>query len=367
MTPLSPEMKAQLEEQKKQCLFCRIIAGEIPAKKAYEDSRMVAILDINPAVRGHLLLMPKEHHPILPYLPPDEFAHLFGRLPQIVSAAKSSLAASGVTIIIANGYAAGQQSPHLLFHLLPREQGDQADLALNSSSSVGPTDQGSFFRSIKKTLSPRLERLRDRTDATPKGEVKTAGFLAGKKIGKMVAYEDRKALVTLAPHPLAKGHLIIFSQEEPALIERLSPESMVYLMNMASLAATTVFESLQAQGTNIIIRSGKSDDNPEGILDIHIIPRWTEDSLGLQPRPMEQPPDQDQILDQLREEMILIEQEKDVCQEKDLIDLDNREEAAKEEDPGTPEASLEQKAGIPLIPKDPADEIKEAIGKIQKR
>ena len=61
---LAPEIKKQLEEQKKQCIFCRLISGEIPnAKKVFEDDKTIALLDIYPALKGHTLFMLKEHYP----------------------------------------------------------------------------------------------------------------------------------------------------------------------------------------------------------------------------------------------------------------------------------------------------------------
>ena len=75
---LTPEIKAQLAEQKKQCIFCKLISGEMEAKKVFEDDITIAMVDIHPAIKGHTLFMPKEHYPILPYMPQDEFKHLFG-------------------------------------------------------------------------------------------------------------------------------------------------------------------------------------------------------------------------------------------------------------------------------------------------
>src|SRR3989344_2863950 len=72
---MSPE---ELKEfQKKQCIFCQIISGKIEAKRVYEDERVLAILDINPANPGHILLMPKEHYAIMPQIPKEEMEHLF--------------------------------------------------------------------------------------------------------------------------------------------------------------------------------------------------------------------------------------------------------------------------------------------------
>src|SRR3989338_4048339 len=120
----SPDVKAQLEAQKQQCVFCKLVKKEIPGKIVFEDAKTIALLDIYPAVKGHVLFMPKEHYPLLPYLPPQEFAYLFGILPQLCKAVQSAMVAPSVNIFIANGGVAGQQSYHFLIHILPRELGD---------------------------------------------------------------------------------------------------------------------------------------------------------------------------------------------------------------------------------------------------
>jgi histidine triad (HIT) family protein len=113
-----------LKEQKANCLFCKIAAGEVQSRKVYEDDRMLAILDINPAAKGHTLVLTKEHYPIMPLLPPEEFEHLFGTTAALSGAVRSAMIAQRCTTFIANGAVAGQQSPHFLFHLIPREEGD---------------------------------------------------------------------------------------------------------------------------------------------------------------------------------------------------------------------------------------------------
>lgn len=119
---MSPEQIQEL--QKQNCIFCKIIGGEIPSKKVYEDDFIEAILDINPAVKGHTLVMPKEHYPILPVIPPNIFKHMFRVSRDISRNIKKGVAANYATIFIANGAVAGQQSPHFLFHIVPREPGD---------------------------------------------------------------------------------------------------------------------------------------------------------------------------------------------------------------------------------------------------
>lgn len=119
---LSAEQKAQLEEQKQHCPFCKIIRGEIPSQQVYEDDKVVAILDINPAEEGHTLLVPKEHYPVMALLPEDLFAHVFEVLPQMTKRLREAVLANHCSVFIANGAAAGQQSGHFMIHLIPSDK-----------------------------------------------------------------------------------------------------------------------------------------------------------------------------------------------------------------------------------------------------
>ncbi len=125
---LTPEQQQAIEQQKAQCIFCQIVEGKVPSKKVYEDDKLLGILDINPASKGHVLLMPKEHYPIMPIIPPDTFKHLFSKLKHIDGAIKEALLCKHTTVMIANGGAAGQQSSHFMLHVIPREGGDSLDM-----------------------------------------------------------------------------------------------------------------------------------------------------------------------------------------------------------------------------------------------
>ncbi|MBI2107932.1 HIT family protein [Candidatus Woesearchaeota archaeon] len=119
---MSPE---ELKEfQKKQCVFCQIIEGKVQSKKVYEDDICYAILDINPANPGHLLLMTKEHYTIMPQLHDDEIAHVFSVAKMASNVMLRSLEAQGTNIIVANGVAAGQRAQHFMVHVIPRKEGD---------------------------------------------------------------------------------------------------------------------------------------------------------------------------------------------------------------------------------------------------
>ncbi len=119
---MSPE---ELKEfQKKQCIFCQIIAGKIQSRRVYEDDKCIAILDINPANPGHILLLPKEHYSIMPQIPEDEVSHLFVVVKTLSNAILKALDAKGTNIIIANGIAAGQKAQHFMVHIIPRKKKD---------------------------------------------------------------------------------------------------------------------------------------------------------------------------------------------------------------------------------------------------
>lgn len=116
---LTPEQKAAIDEQKQYCPFCKIVKGEIPAQKIYDDGDVIVILDINPGVTGHAIIVPKEHYPVLPFVPEklqDKIATLY---PQLAAAMSKTMLTRGVELFVANGAAAGQQTSHFLVHLLP--------------------------------------------------------------------------------------------------------------------------------------------------------------------------------------------------------------------------------------------------------
>ena len=155
MSELTPEQKQALEEQKKNCVFCRIIEGEIPAKKVYEDEHMLAILDINPLVKGHTLVMPKEHYPIMPLIPQETFVHMFERTRELAGAIKKGLLMTGTTIVVANGQVAGQMSPHFMFHIIPRESGDGADMFSTEGKAQQPSED--VLNALKNNLPIMVE------------------------------------------------------------------------------------------------------------------------------------------------------------------------------------------------------------------
>jgi histidine triad (HIT) family protein len=107
-----------------ECIFCKIIRGEIPSHKIYEDEHSFAFLDINPLADGHTMVIPKKHADQLEDLPVEDTGKLFQGVHRVSKALKNSMGAPATTIGINNGEAAGQVVPHLHIHVVPRFSGD---------------------------------------------------------------------------------------------------------------------------------------------------------------------------------------------------------------------------------------------------
>lgn len=106
------------------CIFCKIIRGEIPCAKVYETHTVLAFLDIAPVNKGHALVIPKAHHEDIWHVP-GWLAQDLHRAVQIVGQAlKDGLGARGVNVGMNNGTAAGQLVFHAHWHLIPRFEGD---------------------------------------------------------------------------------------------------------------------------------------------------------------------------------------------------------------------------------------------------
>ena len=114
------------DEQK--CIFCRIVAGEMPCRKIYEDETVIAFLDVNPAVLGHVLIISKMHYETI--FDTDELTmrRLAGAVPKIARNMHNQLKCD-ITLLQNNGRHAGQIVGHIHFHLIPRKEGDGIHLS----------------------------------------------------------------------------------------------------------------------------------------------------------------------------------------------------------------------------------------------
>ncbi|RNI14045.1 HIT family protein [Methanohalophilus sp. RSK] len=107
-----------------ECLFCRIINGEVPSHKVYEDEHSYAFLDIYPTSRGHTVVLPKEHITSFLEMNEENTAELFASVNRIAKKVIAVTDAPGVNIGINNGLVAGQTVPHVHVHIIPRYEND---------------------------------------------------------------------------------------------------------------------------------------------------------------------------------------------------------------------------------------------------
>jgi histidine triad (HIT) family protein len=107
------------------CVFCKIVAGQIPSFKLYEDNETLAFLDINPVHDGHSLVISKSHYPDVFAIEPEAFAAVARSTIKVARAVNSAIAPDGLNLVQANGPGAAQSVPHFHIHILPRRHGDQ--------------------------------------------------------------------------------------------------------------------------------------------------------------------------------------------------------------------------------------------------
>ena len=150
---MSPE---ELKEfQKKQCIFCHIISGKVQSRKIFSDDTCTAVLDINPANPGHILLLPNEHYPIMPLIPDDVVGKLFVVARSLSNALLKALKAEGTTIFAANGLVAGQKAQHFMIHIIPRMPNDGIEFKLPQKQMM-QKDMDEVHKRVTKRLNELL-------------------------------------------------------------------------------------------------------------------------------------------------------------------------------------------------------------------
>lgn len=113
------------------CLFCKIVAGEIPATIVASDERTVTFMDINPATRGHALVVPRNHARDLLEIDPEDLAAVAQAGQRLAKVAKTALEADGINLINSCGEKAWQTVFHFHLHVIPRYEGDPLRLPWN--------------------------------------------------------------------------------------------------------------------------------------------------------------------------------------------------------------------------------------------
>ncbi len=145
MTPLeTPESQAIDPD----CLFCKIISGELAARRIYEDDRALAFLDIGAWHRGHALVVPKRHVPDL-ITGPASLSEIAPAIDAVARLLMDRLAADGINLLSSTGEAAGQEVFHLHVHVVPRYADDPGLRRLVNSGVVSDAELDSVYSQIQ--------------------------------------------------------------------------------------------------------------------------------------------------------------------------------------------------------------------------
>ena len=106
------------------CVFCKIVTGEIPSQKVYEDSETIAFLDINPVNPGHTLVIPKSHFDNIEEVPETVLCNVIMTVKKVGNALKKGLGIKGYNLQVNNDPIAGRIIPHIHVHIIPRREDD---------------------------------------------------------------------------------------------------------------------------------------------------------------------------------------------------------------------------------------------------
>ena len=133
------------------CVFCKIVAGQLPSFKLTEDDATIAFMDINPVNPGHALAVAKGHWPTVDVIPADVLAAVVRAAQKVAKASMAVLKPAGMNLVQANGPAAGQSVPHLHVHIMPRREAD--GVSLNWEPKAGDRAEiEAIYRKLKAAL-----------------------------------------------------------------------------------------------------------------------------------------------------------------------------------------------------------------------
>ncbi len=134
------------------CIFCKIAAGQIPAHVLYQDDNVLCLLDVQPVVRGHALVIPRRHVRNVLEIPGLELAKVAAHLPALSRAIIAAVAAPACHVLLNNGAAAMQSVEHLHFHIIPRRAGDVFQIPW-PAGRLEPADAAALAANVREKLA----------------------------------------------------------------------------------------------------------------------------------------------------------------------------------------------------------------------
>ena len=158
------------DSEEKQCPFCLIAQGQMKSHKIYEDEKVMAVLDIHPANKGHVIVFPKKHYSVLAQMNEEEIGYLFNIVSKLSSVIFQRLKAEGTNIFLAFGQVAGQAVPHVIVHIIPRYKDDGLDFGWESKEfddkelediSLDLRDGAALISAYKRVIEEKIENINE--------------------------------------------------------------------------------------------------------------------------------------------------------------------------------------------------------------
>ena len=141
--------------EEENCIFCKIAGKKIPSKEVYEDSLVMGVLDINPASKGHVIIIPKKHYNNLYEIPQEEFLGYVSVARAVGYAILLALAPNNVELLYTKELTKGTVTPHALIHLLPRYDDDSINHVWQPQKL-----EESDFTAIANAIKSAIERVK---------------------------------------------------------------------------------------------------------------------------------------------------------------------------------------------------------------
>jgi histidine triad (HIT) family protein len=135
-----------------QCIFCRLVAGEIPSAKVHEDALTIAFMDLGQVTPGHVLVATKRHAVTLLDITPEEAAAVLQTAQRVAQAIQASFGPPGLTLLQANGPLGGQTVAHFHMHVVPRHEDDGITFSW-PRKEPGPTVLQGYAEQLRAALS----------------------------------------------------------------------------------------------------------------------------------------------------------------------------------------------------------------------
>lgn len=136
---------------KDDCIFCKIGKGDIPSATVYENSDFKVFMDVSPANRGHVLIIPKEHYDNIFQIDAETAGKLFSLATAVARAVKAETKCEGMNVVQNNGEVAGQTVNHFHLHLIPRFEGDGVSVTWKQGETE-PDELQALAKAIRKHI-----------------------------------------------------------------------------------------------------------------------------------------------------------------------------------------------------------------------